>query len=66
MWISMDTDVYTWVYLRKGTYTSKSMSNLGRIAEQILLGLFVVVFLSVGHYPYYGSPDFIIIKSSQY
>jgi hypothetical protein len=30
---------------------------------QTLSGLSVVVFLSVGHYPYYGSPDFSIIKS---
>jgi hypothetical protein len=26
-------------------------------------GLFVVVFLSVGHYAYYGGPDFSITKS---
>jgi hypothetical protein len=41
------------VFLRKGTYTSKSMLDLGHTIDQTLSGLFVVVFLSVGHYPYY-------------
>jgi hypothetical protein len=36
---------------------------LVRTTGQTLPGLSAVVFLSVGHYPYYGSPDFSIIKS---
>jgi hypothetical protein len=36
---------------------------MGRTIDQTLLGLFVVVFLSVGHYPCYMSPAFSIIKS---
>jgi hypothetical protein len=38
-------------------------ADLGRTIEHTFPGLFVVVFLSVGHYPYYESPDFSIIKS---
>jgi hypothetical protein len=66
MGFSGDRCIYTWVFLRKGMYTSKSVPDLGHTTEQTLPGLSVVVFLSVGHYPCYGSPDFIIIKSSQY
>jgi hypothetical protein len=41
-------------------------ANIGHKEDQTLSGLCVVVFLSLGHYPYYGSPDFIIIKSCQH
>jgi hypothetical protein len=66
MQVLVETCAYTRVLLRKGAYTFKIMSDLGRTTEKNLSSLFVVVFLSVGHYPYYGSLDFIIIKSSQY
>jgi hypothetical protein len=36
---------------------------MGRTSNQTLPGLSAIVFLSMGHYPCYGSPDFIIIKS---
>jgi hypothetical protein len=66
MWVSMEIGTYMQVYLWKGKYTSKSVPYLGHTIEQNLSGLSVVVFLSMGHYPCYMSPDFIIIKSSQY
>jgi len=40
--------------------------DMGHKTEQTLPGLSVVAFLSMGHYPCYTSPDFSIIKSSQY
>jgi hypothetical protein len=36
---------------------------LVRIGDQTFPGLSAVVFLSTDHYPWYGSPDFRIIKS---
>jgi hypothetical protein len=56
MQVSMEIGTYTWVYLRKGMYTSKSVSNMGRTIEHTLSSFSTVVFLSVGHYPYYGNP----------
>jgi hypothetical protein len=41
----------------------KKCAVLVRTTGQTFPGLSAVVFLSVGHYPYYGSPDFSIIKS---
>jgi hypothetical protein len=41
----------------------KKHAVLVHTTGQTLPGLSAVVFLSVGHYPYYGSPDFSIIKS---
>jgi hypothetical protein len=38
----------------------------GSYNEQNMLGLSIVVFLSMGHYPYYESPDLTIIKASKY
>jgi hypothetical protein len=58
----METSVYTWVHLRTCVHLKKH-ADLGRTTDQTLPGLSAVVFLSVGHYPYYGSPDFSIIKS---
>jgi hypothetical protein len=45
-------------------YTSKSMLFRGRTTEQTWPGLSVVVFLLVGHFPCYGSPDLTLIKAS--
>jgi hypothetical protein len=36
---------------------------IGSYNNHTLSGLSAVVFLLVGHYPYYRSPDFSIIKS---
>jgi hypothetical protein len=47
------------IHLEKRAY-------LGRTIEQTLSGLSIVVFLLVGHYPYYESPDLTIIKASKY
>jgi ABC-type spermidine/putrescine transport system permease subunit I len=66
IWVSMEIRTYTWIFLRKGAYTSKIMPYMGCKEEHTLLSLSVVVFLSMGHYPYYKSLDFLIIKSSQY
>jgi hypothetical protein len=38
-------------------------ADLGHITYQTLPGLYAIVFLSVGHYPCYKSPDFSILKS---
>jgi len=38
----------------------------GRMIEKTCPGLFVVVFLSEGHFPYYGSPHLTLIKASKY
>jgi hypothetical protein len=66
MWVSMETSMYTLVFLRKGAYTLKRMPNMVDTTKKNLFGLSLVVFLLVGHYPCYESSDFIIIKSSQY
>jgi hypothetical protein len=49
--------VYTRVSLRKCAYTSRCMPNICTM-EQNFPGLYSVVFLSVGHYLCYRSPDF--------
>jgi hypothetical protein len=56
--------VYMQVFLRKGTYTAKRVPDMGHTIENNFQGFSVVVFISMGYYPYYGSRDFIIIKSS--
>jgi hypothetical protein len=38
-------------------------ADLGCIVDQTFPCLSAVVFLLVGHYPFYGSPNFRIIKS---
>jgi hypothetical protein len=38
----------------------------GRRTENTWPGLSVVVFLLVGHFPYYKSPDLTLIKASKY
>jgi hypothetical protein len=60
-----DRCIYTSL-LKERCIHLKSVLDLGHTIEQTFSGLFVVLFLSVGHYPYYESLDFIIIKSSQY
>jgi hypothetical protein len=40
----------------------KKCADLGRTVDHTLPGLFAVVFLSMGHYPCYRSPNFSIIK----
>jgi hypothetical protein len=54
--------MYMWV-LRDSHVHLEKHAVLGRTIDQTLPGLSTVVFLSVGHYPCYGSPDFSIIKS---
>jgi hypothetical protein len=61
--VPMETFTCTWVHSMEIHVHLENHVVLGRTMEQTLLGLSVVVFLSVGHYPYYESLDFIIIKS---
>jgi hypothetical protein len=60
---SVETGVYMWVCLRKSHVHLEKHADLGCTTDQTFPGLSAVVFLLVGHYPYYGSPDFSIIKS---
>jgi hypothetical protein len=66
MWVPVETDTYTWGFLSKGSYTLKSVIFKGHTVEQTVSGLSIVVFLLVGHYPYYESIDLTIIKASKY
>jgi hypothetical protein len=60
---SGDSCVHTWVSLKEIHVHLKKHAVVGRTIKQTFLGFFAVVFLSVGHYPYYRSLDFSIIKS---
>jgi hypothetical protein len=60
---SGDRHVYVGVHLRTSHVHLEKCVDLGRTIDQTFPGLSAVVFLSVGHYPCYGSPDFSIIKS---
>jgi hypothetical protein len=61
--VLVETSEYTWVCIRNNNVYLKKHVNMVRITEQTFLGLSAVVFLSVGHYPYYRSPNFSKIKS---
>jgi hypothetical protein len=61
MWVSVETNVYTWVFLRKvHMYISGNMKIRGRTTDQELLGFAGIVYsfmyFSVGHFPRYESP----------
>jgi hypothetical protein len=60
-----DNCIYTGLLKERHIHLEKHV-DLGCTTDQTLLGLSAIVFLSVGHYPYYESPNFSIIKSSQY
>jgi hypothetical protein len=62
MWVTVETGTYMGLLKERCIHLEKH-ADLGHTTDQTLPGLSAVVFLSVGHYPYYGSPDFIIIKS---
>jgi hypothetical protein len=47
-------------------YTLKSMLIQVRTIVHTMSVLSIVVFLSVGHYPYYGILDLVTIKASKY
>jgi hypothetical protein len=66
MQVSVETGTYTWVCLRKGAYTSKSVPDLGHTTRSNF-ARFVCSCISLsGPLSLLRSPDFIIIKSSQY
>jgi hypothetical protein len=44
-------------------YTLKSMLFRGHTTEKTWLGFSVVLFLLVGHFPYYRSLDLTLIKN---
>jgi hypothetical protein len=61
--VPVEIGTYTQVCRRDNCVYLKKHVDLGHTMKQTFPGLSAVVFLSVGHYPYYGSPDFSIIKS---
>jgi hypothetical protein len=63
MGLSGDSHVHTQGLLKQSHIHLKKHAVLVHTTGQTLPGLSAVVFLSVGHYPCYGSPDFSIIKS---
>jgi hypothetical protein len=62
-WVPMETRTYTRVCKRENNIYLKMSSNMACIVEHTFLGLSVVLFISVIHYPCYRSHDFRIIKS---
>jgi hypothetical protein len=61
-WAPMETCAYTWAHSRDKCVHFEKSEVIGRTINYSFLGLSIVVFLSVGHYPCYWSPDFSIIK----
>jgi hypothetical protein len=59
----METRAYKKVCIGNNNIYLKKNVDMGRTTEQTFLGFFAVVFMLVGHYPYYMNPDCSIIKS---
>jgi hypothetical protein len=55
--------MYICGFVEAKSCTPRKACSSGCTTGQTFPGLSAVVFLSVGHYPCYGSPDFSIIKS---
>jgi hypothetical protein len=67
MYVGFNGDKHTYVsFLKERPVHLKKFSLFGSYNRTDFARLSIVVFLSVVHYPSYGIPNFIIIKSSQY